>query len=446
MKIVIAGDGEVGFYLAELLSSEHHDITVVDPHNDLVEMIQKQSDVMAITGDSTSIEILKSANIEHADLLIAVVHDENINIITAIIGKKLGVKKTICRVNNPEYITPENREMFKNLGVDEIISPEIIASKEIIDLLNQTAATEVFDFSGGRLSLFLIKLEEDALVLNKSLNQIASEFPHLNFRAVAIHRKGETIIPKGNNRFFKDDLAYVISKPEGINQMLSLGGKSHIDINNIMIIGGGRIGSHAAKQLEHDFNVKLIDIDYARCERLSNYLNKTLLIHGDARDIQLLEEEGIKSMDAFVALTREPETNILACLLARKYGVKRTIALVENINFIDIAQNMGIDTIINKKLITASYIVRFTLNAEVISIKCLNGVDAEVLEFVVKEKSFVANKRIKELKFPKEAIIGGIVRDNIGYIAVGNLMIEPGDKVVVFSLPQSIYKVDKFFN
>jgi trk system potassium uptake protein TrkA len=170
------------------------------------------------------------------------------------------------------------------------------------------------------------------------------------------------------------------------------------------------------------------------------------LIHGDARDIQLLEEEGIKSMDAFVALTREPETNILACLLARKYGVKRTIALVENINFIDIAQNMGIDTIINKKLITASYIVRFTLNAEVTSIKCLNGVDAEVLEFVVKENSYVANKRIKDLKFPKEAIIGGIVRDNIGYIAIGSLIIEPGDKVVVFSLPESIYKVDKFFN
>lgn len=446
MKIIIAGDGEVGFHIAKLLSDEHHDITIVDPHRDLLEMVETQTDLMTITGDSTSVSVLESAGVSEADLLISVVHDEKINIVTAVIGKKLGVKRTICRVNNPEYLLPQNKAMLKSLGVDSIISPESIAAREIIDLLNQTAATEVFDFSGGKLSLFLIKLDQNAKVINKSLSQVALEYPHLNFRAVAIHRQGRTIIPKGDDKFLVEDLAYVITKPEGIDQMIALSGKSKIDIKNVMIIGGGRIGKLAAKSLENEFNLKVIDISRERCEQLGSTLSKTLVINGDARDMVLLEDEGIRTMDAVVAVTRDSETNILICLMARKYGVRRTIALVENITFIDIAQNMGIDTIINKKLITASHIVRFTLDAQVTSIKCLNGVDADVLEFLVKEKSEVTNRKIRDIRFPSNAIIGGLVRDNEGYIAIGDLQVQPNDKVVVFSLPEAMSKVDKLFN
>ncbi len=446
MKIIIAGDGEVGFHIAKLLSDEHHDITIVDPHRDLLEMLESQTDLLTITGDSTSVSVLERAGVSECDLLISVVHDERVNIVTAVIGKKLGAKRTICRVNNSEFLQPENRAMLKSLGVDSIISPESIAAREIIDLLNQTAATEVFDFSGGKLSLFLIKLDQNARVINRTLSQVALEYPALAFRAVAIHRQGKTIIPRGDDMFLVDDLAYVITKPEGIDQMIALSGKTKIDIKNVMLIGGGRIGRLAATSLEHDFNLKVIDISRERCEQLGSVLTKTLVINGDARDMALLEDEGVRNMDAVIAVTRDSETNILICLMARKYGVRRTIALVENITFIDIAQNMGIDTIINKKLITASHIVRFTLDAQVTSIKCLNGVDADVLEFLVKEKSQVTHKMIRDIKFPGNAIIGGLVRKNEGLIAVGDLEVLPNDKVVVFSLPEAMSKVDKLFN
>ena len=271
-------------------------------------------------------------------------------------------------------------------------------------------------------------------------------FPHLDFRAVAIHRNSETIIPKGDDRFLVNDLSYVVTKPGGINDLLKLGGKQKIDIRNVMIVGGGRVGRTTAKKLENRLHIKLFEIDRNKSMQLANQLEHTLVIHGDARDIQLMEDEDIRGMDAFIAVTDSSETNILSCLHARKFGVKRTIALVENIDYIDISQNIGIDTIINKKLSTASYIVKYTMHAEVTSIKCLSGINAEVMELVADPHSAVTKKPIKDLSLPKGAIIGGIIRGNESYIAVGDFQIEEGDKVVVFSLPESIHKVDKLFN
>lgn len=446
MDIVIAGDGEVGLYIAKELAAENHNITIVDPHEELLKMVESNTDLMTITGDSTSISVLENANVKKADLLISVVHDEKINIITSILGKKLGAKRTIARVNSLENLTKGNRKIYENLGIDSFVCPEDVAAQEIINLLHQTAATEIFDFSDGKLSLFLIKLEENAPVLNKTLNQIAEEYPHLDFRAIAIHRKSSTIIPGGDDMFLENDLSYVITKPEGVDELLKLGGKTKIDIKNIMIIGGGRVGRTASKKLEKKLNIKLFEIDKEKCINLTNYLEDTLIINGDARDIQLLEEEDIRSIDAFIAVTDNSETNIIACLHARKYGVKKIIALVENIDYIDISQEIGIDAIINKKLITASYIVKFTMGAEVTSIKCLSGIDAEVMELVAKPNSAVTKNPINKLKFPKGAIIGGIVRGKESFIATGEFQILECDKVVVFSLPHALHKVDKLFN
>ncbi|MCK4568933.1 MAG: Trk system potassium transporter TrkA [Bacteroidales bacterium] len=447
MNIVIAGDGEVGLHLAQELSSlENQNITIVDPHEDMIKMVEAHTDLMAITGDSTSIEVLKNANVKKADLLISVLHDERINLITAALGKQLGAKKTIARINNLEYLHPENKERFKNMGVDALICPEDIVSKEIADLLSQSAATEVFDFSGGKLSLFLIKLEENAPVVNKSLNDIVAMYPHLDFRAVAIHRDSNTIIPKGDDQFLVNDLSYVITKPGGIDDLLKLGGKQKIYIRNVMIMGGGRVGRTTARKLENSLHIKLFEKNKEKSLHLANQLEHTLVINGDARDIQLMEDEDIRGMDAFIAVTDSSETNILACLHARKFGVKRTIALVENIDYIDISQNIGIDTIINKKLSTASYIVKFTMHAEVTSIKCLSGINAEVMELVANPHSAVTRKPIRDLNVPKGAIIGGIIRGDDSYIAVGDFQIEEGDKVVVFSMPDAIHKVDKLFN
>ncbi|HRZ78038.1 MAG TPA: Trk system potassium transporter TrkA, partial [Bacteroidales bacterium] len=431
MNIVIAGDGEVGFHLAKMLSGESHNITIVDPHKELLRLVESHSDLLTITGDSTSVGILESARVNRADLLLAVVHDEHTNLLTCILGKRLGAKRTIARINNTEYLEDEYTAFFRSIGVDELVCPERIAAQEIIKLLRQAAATEIFDFSGGNLQLFLIKLDENSLVIGKTLDEIAQENANLEFRAVAIHRQGDTIIPKGNDGFRVNDLAYVITKPDGIDELLRLGGKTRVDIRNIMIIGGGRIGRKLALALEDEMNIKLIEMDKERCNVLADVLNDTLIINGDARDFELLEDEGIRNMDAFIAVTNDSETNIFTCLLAKKLGVKRVIPLVENIDYIDISQNIGIETIINKKLITASHIARFTMSAEVASIKCLHGIDAEVLEFVVKAGSSVTQSPIRDIRMPRGAIIGGIIRDEESHIAVGKFQIKEGDKVVV---------------
>jgi trk system potassium uptake protein TrkA len=446
MKIVIAGDGEVGLYLAQELSKEDHDITMIVPNEDLLKHIESHTDVLAVMGNCTSISVLKRAEVRKADLMISALHEERINILAASFSKKLGAKKTIARVNTLEYLYDENQVMFNQIGIDHLVCPEEIAASEVVDLLKQTAATETFDFSDGALSLFLIRLEGNAPVVNKTLDQIAQEYAHLYFRAVAIHRKNKTIIPKGNDKFLENDLSYVITKPEGIDDLLKLGGKSRIDIRNVMIVGGGRVGRTVARRLEHKLNIKVVEKDKERAHQLVNMLSNSLIIHGDARDIQLLQDEDIEGMDAFVALTDNSETNILSCLHARKFGVPRTIAMVENIDYIDISQNIGIDTVVNKKLSTASNIIRFTMSSEVTSIKCLSGINAEVLEFIAKPHSPITRSPIRKLNFPEGAIIGGIVRGDKSYIAVGDLQIQENDRVVVFSMPEAIHEVDGFFN
>ena len=446
MNIIIAGDGEVGFHLAKILSVENHHITIVDPHHELLKLLESQTDLVTFAGDSTSMKVLLKAGVHDCDLLISVVHDDAINLVTCMLGKKIGAKRTIARVNNTEYLTDDSKALMASLGIDAMVCPERIAAKEVLKLLNQTVATEIFDFSEGKLSLFLLRLDEDCRVLGKSLDEVAKEYPRLNFRAVAIHRNSETILPKGQDSFIYGDLAYVITKPDGIDHLLELAGKKKVEVKRVMIIGGGRIGRKTARRLEKNMQVKLIDRDKERCMSLAESLEDTLVINADARDVDVLESEGIREMDAVVAVTDSNETNMFICLLAKRYGVKKVIPLVENIDFIDIAQNLGIEAIINKKLIAASYIARFTMHAEVASIKCLNGVDAEVLEFVAARNSVVTKYLIKDIPMVKDSIIGGIIRGENSYIAVGNFQIEEGDNVVVFAMPHAIKKIEQLFS
>ncbi len=445
MRIIITGDSEVALHLAELLSGENHDVTLISPDRDFLKLIEVHSDLMTLVGDSTSIQVLKNAGVKRTDLLISAHKDGRFNLLTALLAKRLGTKKCIAKVNEPEYLTQDCKDHYKELGIDFLVSPEKIAAKEIANLLNNTAAAEIFDFSDTRLSLMLVKLDEGAPVIGKTLSEIAEEYKELDFRAVSIHRRARTIIPKGDDIFQAGDLAYVVTKPTGIDHLLQLSGKNRFEIRNVMIVGGGAVGSHTAAALEKKFNVKLFELNSDRAAELTDSLRSSLIINGDARNINLLESEGVGSMDAFVAVTNNSETNILTCLLARRYGVRKTIALVENIDFIDISQSVGIDTIINKKLATASYIIRFTMTAEVISTKCLTSVDAEVFEFHAKEGSPITKKPIRKLNFPKQAIIGGFIRGESGYIARGDMQIQPGDKVVVFALPEAFHGVDKMF-
>ena len=446
MRIVIAGDGEVGFYLAQLLSKDDHAITVIDPQEEFISMVSSQSNILAISGDPTSPSVLLEANVKRSDLFISVVHDERTNILAATLAKSLGAKKTIARINNVVFLNNEYDSYFKKIGVDHLVCPERLAAEEIVRLLIQTAATEYYDFADGKLLFLLVRIEKNSKIIGLRLDQISEFNPTLDFRAIAIHRDGETIIPRGKDTIEEQDLVYVVSKPKGINLLMELSGKTVYDVKNLMIIGGGRIGQKTAIRLQDKMNIKLIDHDLERCETLAGILSNTLVIKGDARNIEFIKEEDIAGMDAFVAVTDDSETNILTCLLAKHFGVKRVIPLLENIEYINITQNIGLDTIINKKLIIASYIARYTMNSSVSGLRCLHGIDAEAFEFIAQAKSRVTKKMIREIDFPKKAIIGGVVRGEQVFIASGNFQICEGDTVVVFSLPSAFSKVEKYFN
>lgn len=445
MKIIIAGAGEVGYHLAKHLSNESHDITVIDLDNTSLERVDSTTDVLTVTGSSTSLKILKSANCEKSDLLVAVTSSESINVSTCILAKQLGVAKTIARVENADYASEENKDLFRSIGIDHVIYPEELAAFELVKLIQRAAATDIIEFEEGKLSLIGLKLEPNLPVIRKTIEQIAHSKENLSFRIVAIHRGIRTIIPVGSDILLPNDQIFVITTHEGIEDIIKLIGKDQAKLNNIMFLGGGKIGRIAAKLLENSVNVKLIESDKEKANELADRLEKTLIIQGDGRDIDLLAQEGIIDMDGFVSVTHDAETNIITCLMAKHLGVTKTIALVDNVDYIPLTQTIGLDSLINKKLIAANNILKFIRKANIISIATLQGIDAEVMEYVAQPNSTITKKKVKDLHFPQNAIIGGYIRDNKAYITVGDTQLEANDKVVVFSLPGTINKVEKFF-
>ena len=446
MKIIIAGAGEVGNHLAKLLAYEEHDIVVIDRNPERLIQIANSLDVATVKGNSTSYRILQEAGISNVDLLIAVTSSEETNITTTIIGKNLGARKTVARIENLEYLIDKDKLDLKTLGIDEIISPESLAAKEIKRLLKEVALTDTFDFDEGRLSLIGVTIDENSKLKNKTLAEAAALNPDQNFLTVAILRESKTIIPHGENYFRVGDHAYFIAQPDGVERVLELCGKKKKgDIRNVMILGGSKVGFHAARRLSRKFNVKLIEKDKARCFELADQLRNVMVINSDGRDMELLSEEGIENMDAFIAVTGNSETNIISCLVAKNYNVKKTIALVENIDYIHLSQNMGVDTMINKKLIAANFIFRYIRRGEIIDLTSIHGVDAEVLEFIVKAGSKVTEKEIKDLKFPTGAIIGGVIRNGQGFTTLGDFQFRPKDRAVVLCRPECIHHVEEFF-
>ncbi len=445
MKIVIAGAGEVGSYLAKMLTRENHDITIIDVRPDILKEVDTTYDVLCVEGLCTSFDTLKEASTQSCDLYIAVTSSEDTNILSCVFAKKIGAKKTVARVDNMEYLSPINKLTFINLGVDRLIYPEYIAAKEIVGVIKQTGTTEIFEFSGGKLTLFVLKLDKNSPIVDKTLREAAVIAKNKNYRAVAITRNGKTIIPKGSDLLQEGDFVYIITNPDGISSLLKTAGKEKLELDKVMFLGGSRIGIKAAKFLENHLNVKMMEFNPEKAFKLVDMLPKTMIINGDGRNIDLLLEEGIEKTDAFVAVTDDSETNILTCLLAKRYGVKKTIAEVENLDYIDIAAKMGIDSIINKKLSAASRIYTLTMNAEVSSIKCLTGTDAEVLEFITSRDAQITKSKLRDLDLPEGAIIAGVVRGSKSFIAIGDTQIKANDKVVLFALPSAIQKIATFF-
>ena len=446
MKIIIGGAGAVGTHLAELLSSEKQDIILMDEDESKLSKMDSNFDLMTVCASPTSIQALKNAGVGDADLFIAVTPEESRNMTACMIATNLGAKKTLARIDNYEYLLPKHKEFFAQAGINSLIYPEMLAAKDIVDAIKMSWIRQWWEFYGGALILIGAKMKETAQILNVPLFELGSR--NIPFHIVAIKRGNETIIPRGDDMIKLNDIVYFTTTKKYIPYIQKIAGKEHYpEVRNVMIMGGSRIAVRASQYIPDYMQIKIIESDLERCHRLTDLVDdKIMIINGDGRDIDLLLEEGIKNTDAFVALTGNSETNILACLAAKRMGVIKTVAEVENIDYISMAESLDIGTVINKKMIAASHIYQMMLDADVSNVKCLTFANADVAEFKVKEGSRITQKAIKDMGLPKGITIGGMIRNGEGMLVTGNTIIQPGDHVVVFCLEKMIKKAEKFFN
>ena len=442
MKIIIAGAGAVGTHLAKLLSREKQDIILMDDDEEKLSTLSSNFDLMTVTASPSSISGLKEVGIKEADLFIAVTPDESRNMTACMLATNLGAEKTVARIDNYEYLLPKNKEFFQKLGVDSLIYPEMLAAKEIVSSMRMSWVRQWWEFCGGSLIL----MREKAEILNVTLAELGA--PDIPYHVVAIKRGTETIIPRGDDTIKLHDIVYFTTTRKYIPYIRKIAGKEeYADVRNVMIMGGSRIAVRTAQYVPDYMQVKIVDNDINRCNRLTELLDdKTMIINGDGRDMDLLIEEGLKNTEAFVALTGNSETNILACLAAKRMGVSKTVAEVENIDYIGMAESLDIGTVINKKMIAASHIYQMMLDADVSNVKCLTFANADVAEFTVPENAKITKNKVKDLGLPKGTTIGGLIRNGEGILVTGDTLIQAGDHVVVFCLSMMIKKIEKYFN
>lgn len=444
MKIVIAGAGNVGTHLAKLLSGENQDIILIDEDEDKINRLSSNFDLLTIDGSPTSFVDLREAGVSNADLFVAVTPDESRNLLACQLAHELGAKKTVARIDNHEYMLPKNKEFFLQKGIDSLIYPELLAAKDIVDGMKLSWIRQWWEFAGGALVLMGIKLRENADLLNTPLYKLGGNLP---YHIVAILRDGETIIPGGNDSILAGDLVYFMTMKKNIPYIKKIAGKQELpDVRDVIIMGGSRIAVRASQLMPDYMSLKIIESDIARCNRLTELVSsKVMIINGDGRDLGLLASEGIAHTEAFVALTDSSETNILACLTAKRLGVTKTIAEVENIDYINMAEKLDIGTVINKKKIAASHIYQMMLDADVSNVKCLTFASADVAEFNVKPGARVTKSAVKDIMLPRGVTIGGLIRNKEAILVTGNTRIEADDHVVVFCLEGMIKTVEKYF-
>ena len=446
MRIVIAGAGDIGFHLAELLSFENQDIVLIDTDQEVLDYASSHLDVLTIKGDSSSISTLKQAGISKAKLLIAVTTSEKNNLVTAILAKQLGAKQTIARVKNNDYLLADQTQIFNTLGIDVLIAPKELAAEEIKRLVQQSSFTDIFEFEEGKIQLVGTTIDDYSPLVNKQIEEIEAIKSHIYLRPIAVLRGYRTIIPNADTVLRRNDHIYFMTKKSHLNEVLEVVGKKEYKIKNIMILGGSGLALATAKRLEKEYNVTLVDSNKDLCRGFAEQLSNTLIINGDASNIDLLVEEGLDYMDAFIALTPNAETNIIASLTAKNHGVFKTIAQVEHKEYTHISQNIGVDTLINKKLIAANNIFRYVRKGRVEAITSLHGVDAEIIEYVLHRENQLTKKPLKDLHyFPKTALIGGIIRGDQSFFPKPDFQLQLNDKVIVFATPEAIPKLDKLF-
>jgi trk system potassium uptake protein TrkA len=446
MKIIIIGAYDIGRHLARLLSRNQEEITIIDSDPDRLAKIGYDYDLLTLEGNPSSVKLLREAGTEHTDLFIAVTPDESLNINCCVLAHNLHAKKTVAKVDDAEYMEPEISAFYKELGIDELIYPEILAARDINNGLKMSWVRQRWDVHDGALVMLGIKLRESCEILNQPLRELCG--PDDPYHVVAIKRGEDTIIPGGNDELKLYDLAYFMTTKQYIPYIRKIVGKEHyVDVKNVMVMGGGVTAVRAIQTMPEYMNVKVIEADRERCEQLNQLLDdKDLVVNGDGRDISLLTDEGIRNTQAFVALTGNTETNILACLTAKRLGVRKTVAAVENMDYVSMAESLDIGTIINKKAIAASRIYQLMLDADVMNVTFLMSANADVAEFIPKEGSKITRRPVKDLGLPVGITIGGLVRDNVGMLVSGNTQIQAGDSVVVFCHGLNMKKIEKYFN
>lgn len=445
MKIVIAGAGDIGFHLAKLLSHENNDIVLIDTAEEVLDYARTHLDVLTQQGDATSIECLENAEVFDCDIFLAVTTSESSNLISAIMAKKMGAKRTISRLTKLEYMKPDKQEMFRDLGIDKIISPTQLAVQEISRLLDHCEVTDHFEFENGKLSLVGITIDDDSRLINRSIEEVSQQVNDILFRPIAMLRGQSTILPRPETVFRWKDHVYFITPSHELDQLMSALGKKPVKVNNVMIIGGNNMGFYTARALQDKYNVKVVAKDKDMCKKMNLKLDNTLVVKGDPNNVEILQEEDLLEMDAFIALTGNSETNIVTSLFAEQVPSIKTIALVDNMDYTHISMNIGVDTLINKKLIAANNIFRFVRKGNIQDITSLHGVNAEVIEFAISANNKVTRKSIKHLKFPKNAVIGLVIRGDEYIVPTGDFKFEVKDKAIIFALPSAISKLESLF-
>ena len=447
MRAIVVGAGVVGFDVAKLLSQAEHDVVVIDADADALAHVNEKLDVMTVLGNGTSTTVLEEAGIRDARILISVTAIDEVNIIACMLADRLGVETTIARIRSDELSNTKTILNAEDFGIDLVIHPEESAAEEIVRLIRRASATDVVMLANDRLHLVGLRLDPECSVIGRSLRDVVSEGGDIKFRVMAISRGIRTILPKGDERFRKNDQIFVLARPKSIPPVLGMFGKTDRRIDDIMILGGTDIGAKVAFQLsqEKNKNIKLIESNRPRAEKLAELLGSVLVIHGDATDIDLLVTEGLPDMDAFVAVTDDEESNLVTCLLAKHLTVRKTVALLSKGAYIPISQSIGLDAAVNKKLAVSREIMRFLRGKHVKSVATVHGMDAEILEIEASPRSYITTDLLMNLSFPTGMMIAAVIKGKNIEIAVGTTQIDSGDSVFIFVMPGQIGKAETMF-
>jgi trk system potassium uptake protein TrkA len=443
MRVIIVGAGEVGFQIAKALSYENIDVVVIDRDKAMLKRVADELDVATIEGEGGDPAALRDAGAESADMLLAVANSDETNMIACLLAKAMfNIPRKIARIRNPDYFKNEKLLSKDNLDINPAINPELEVAMAIIRLLEVPIATDVEDFEGGIIRVVGIKLQDTSHLIRKSLKNIANIMER-KFLVGMIQRDDKAIIPSGDDIVSGGDIIYMPLKKGEVYDVLASIGLDIIPARKIMILGGGRIGGYVASKLESIRDIKIIERDKERCSTLSRNLKKTLVLHGDGSDQKLLNEENIGDMDMFVAVSNNDELNIMASLLAKKSGVRKTIVIVNRPDYIPLARSLGLHALLSPRLITAGTIIRYVRRGDILSLTSIAEGKAEILEARVGSHSKLSGKSLREAKIPHATLIGAIIRGDQAIIPSGSDMIYPDDKLIIFTLRESIKHVEK---